>query len=70
MIFWVPSRQDLGWTWSNMQQKESDLNHIDFLVTLFVPRAGARKLVAIVYSWWLLKDLSIKWLKYSLGVFK
>jgi len=38
--------------------------------SFFVPRAGARRLVAIVYSWLLLKVLSIKWLNYSLGVFK
>ena len=37
---------------------------------LVVPRADIAVSVAIVYSWWLLKVLSIKWLKYSLGVFK
>ena len=31
-------------------------------MTSLVPRAGARELVAIVYSWWLSKVLSIKWL--------
>ena len=43
---------------------------ISNLQSLVVPRADIAGLVAIVYSWWLLKVLSIKWLKYSLGVFK
>jgi hypothetical protein len=38
--------------------------------SFFVPRAGARRLVAIVFSWWLFKVLSIKWLNYTRGVFK
>ncbi len=44
-----------------------EINHLQSPV---VPRAGARRLVAIVYSWWLLKVLSIKWLNYPGSVFK
>ena len=35
-----------------------------------LPRAGAKVLVAIVYSWWLPNNLSIKWLSNTSGVFK
>ena len=35
-----------------------------------VPRADIAGLVAIVYSWWLLKVLSIKWLNQTTDVFK
>ena len=39
-------------------------------MTSFVPRADIAVSVAIVYSWWLPNDLSIKWLNYTSGVFK
>ena len=39
------------------------------VIALLVPRAGAKVLVAIVYSWWLPNDLSIKWLNYTLSVY-
>ena len=53
-----------------MVTKRGEIKKGCAFAALFVPRTGARRLVAIVYSWWLLKVLSIKWLNYPLGVFK
>ena len=43
---------------------------VNNLQSLVVPRMDIAVLVAIMYSWWLLNDLSIKWLNYPCGVFK
>ena len=57
------SKQGITLTVIGLVEKANELfGNTEQFKLFFVPRADIAVSVAIVYSWWLLKDLSIKWL--------